>query len=247
MLQVQNLSAQTAQHRCILQNLSFTVKPGNCLCIIGESGCGKTSTLLSLMGLFEGTLSGKILLDEEDLLAMSEKELCKIRGNTMGMVFQNPRLCLNPVRKIGRQLEDAIAVHQKLGAGKRKQRSIELLKSVALENPEKLYNDYPYMLSGGMGQRVGVAIAIACDPTVVLADEPTSALDPPLHKQIISLFATLKAQGVSLVIATHQKKLVESLADEIIVMQNGKIVEQGAAEELLHSPQHPYTKMFLSD
>lgn len=247
MLEVTGLCAETALHQPILTDLNFSVAPGRCLCIIGESGAGKTSTLLSLLGLFDGTLSGQVRLDGKNLLTLPEKALCEIRGKAIGMVFQNPRLCLNPVRKVGRQIEDALAVHQKLPRKVRTQQALELLDRVALSNPETVYHAYPHMLSGGMGQRVGVAIAIACNPQIVLADEPTSALDPTLHKQVIALFCSLKAQGTSLIVATHQKKVVEALADEIAVMRQGRMVELAPAASILTAPQHPYTRALVAD
>lgn len=246
MLTVSNLSTAYGP-LTVTQGLSFTVEAGRTTCLIGESGCGKTVTLLSLLGLSGGKASGSVRLNGEELLTLPEKAWRQVRGKQMSMVFQEPQSALNPVMTVGRGLCELIAAHQKLPAAQLRRKAVELMLTVGLPAPETLFERYPHELSGGMRQRVLIAGALAHSPKLVLADEPTSALDVTIRAQMTDLFGRLKRErGCSFLIATHDLALVRRLADWVLVMYAGEMVEQGAAAEVLAVPRHPYTKALLA-
>jgi peptide/nickel transport system ATP-binding protein/oligopeptide transport system ATP-binding protein len=230
---------------------SFEVRKGETVCLVGESGCGKTVSALTTLGLIPqppGQIAGgKILFKDESLLDLSEAGMQKIRGNHIAMVFQEPMTSLNPVFTIGEQIQEAIAVHEHVGENEVRQRCVRLLKDVGIPLPEERLGDYPHQLSGGQRQRVMIAMALACDPDVVIADEPTTALDVTIQAQILDLFGEIQAnRDMSLLYITHDLGVVANIADRIYVMYAGIITEQGDASAIFHRPQHPYTRGLLA-
>ena len=246
MLTVSNLSTVYGS-LTVTQGLSFAVEAGHTVCLIGESGCGKTVTLLSLLGLSGGRVSGSVHLEGEELLSLPEKAWRQVRGKQISMVFQEPQSALNPVMTVGRGLCELIAAHKKLPAAQLRREAIALMLTVGLPAPETLFERYPHELSGGMRQRILIAGALAHSPKLVLADEPTSALDVTIRAQMTDLFGRLKRErGCSFLIATHDLALVRRLADRVLVMYAGQLVEQGEAARVLAAPRHPYTKALLA-
>lgn len=229
----------------ILNGVDFTVKKGETLCIVGESGCGKSLTSLSIMGLLPKSgevREGEILFNGEDLTKKTQKEMSHIRGNDISMIFQEPMTSLNPVHKIGRQVAESVRLHQKLNKKEAEQRAVEMLRLVGIPSPEKRIHNYPHELSGGMRQRVMIAMALSCNPKLLIADEPTTALDVTIQAQILDLMEKLKAEmDMSIVMITHDLGVVSEIADKVIVMYAGKIVEYSSMRELFDNPLHPYT------
>jgi oligopeptide/dipeptide ABC transporter ATP-binding protein len=230
---------------------SFEVCKGETVCLVGESGCGKTVSALTTLGLIPqppGEIAGgKVLFRDKSLLDLSEAGMQKIRGNHIAMVFQEPMTSLNPVFTIGDQIQEAIAVHEAVDEDEVRQRSVRLLKDVGIPLPEERLGDYPHQLSGGQRQRVMIAMALACDPDVVIADEPTTALDVTIQAQILDLFGEIQAnRDMSLLYITHDLGVVANIADRIYVMYAGIITEQGDASAIFHLPQHPYTRGLLA-
>jgi oligopeptide/dipeptide ABC transporter ATP-binding protein len=228
-----------------VDGISFTVEPGRVLGIVGESGCGKSVTSLSIMGLLPkktATTTGSIVFDGRDLITVSSDEMRQIRGDEMAMIFQDPMTSLNPVYTIGWQLEEAVMLHRDVSRGVAHERSRAMLEAVGIPSPGERLKSYPHELSGGMRQRVMIAMALINDPKLLIADEPTTALDVTTQAQIIDLIRSLNAEFESAVIMiTHDLGVVAELCDEVIVMYAGKVVEQGTVFEIFEKPQHPYT------
>ncbi len=233
-----------------VDGVSFSLDKGKILGIVGESGCGKSMTSLSIMRLLnEGAgckLSGQILFEGTDLLQLTEKELRRIRGNQISMIFQEPMTSLNPLFTIGDQIMESVMLHQ--GANKKtaRDKAIEMLQLVGIPSPEQRVDVYPHQLSGGMRQRVMIAIALACNPKLLIADEPTTALDVTIQAQILDLMRKLREElGTSIILITHDLGVVAEMVDEIAVMYCGKVVEQADVHSLFEAPQHPYTRGLL--
>src|SRR5574339_1061608 len=229
-----------------VDGVSFEVYPGEVLGLVGESGCGKSVTSLSIMRLISkpGKIdAGEILLDGENLLQYSEDEMVKIRGNRISMIFQQPQTALNPVFKVGDQLAEVLNVHQDLGKDAGWKRAIELLKMVGVPDPERRVEAYPHELSGGMAQRVMIAMALACVPELLIADEPTTALDVTIQAQILDLMRDLRREmGTSVILITHDLGVVAEMAERVAVLYAGEIVEQTDVYSLFDQPLHPYTQ-----
>lgn len=233
-----------------VRNVSFSVNKSETLCIVGESGCGKSITSLSIMGLLpsNGSIkSGSIQLEGTDLTKLTTDELRKIRGNKISMIFQEPMTALNPVITIGYQLREPLMIHQKLSKQEVNQKGIELLKQVGIPYPEKRMTQYPHELSGGMRQRVMIAISLACTPGLLIADEPTTALDVTIQSQILDLIHELQDElGMGVIMVTHDMGVVAEIADKVMVMYAGEKIEEGPVEEIFNHPSHPYTRGLLS-
>ena len=256
LLQVENLSVEFATRRGplrALDQISFELSAGDTLGIVGESGCGKSITSLAVMGLLPPNgrvTNGKITLQREagpaSLLDFPESELRLLRGKTLSMIFQDPMTSLNPSFTVGFQIEETIRAHEGGTAASIRNRTIELLKLVGIPAPEERLNSYPYQLSGGMSQRVMIAMAIACRPQLLIADEPTTALDVTIQAQILDLLKRLqKETGMALILITHDLGVVAETSDRIAVMYAGQIVETGKTSDVLSRPQHPYTEALL--
>ena len=229
-----------------VDGISFSIKRGTTMGLVGESGCGKSITSLSIMQLVEippGKIeSGEILYEGEDLLKKSKDEMRKIRGGEIAMIFQEPMTSLNPVFTVGQQIMEALTLHTDLDKAAAKERAIEMLKLVKIPLPEKRFNEYPHQLSGGMRQRVMIAMALSCNPKLLICDEPTTALDVTIQAQILDLINELKEKlGTSIMMITHDLGVIAEVADDVMVMYAGKIVEYGDADEIFENPKHPYT------
>ncbi|MET3942437.1 peptide/nickel transport system ATP-binding protein [Paenibacillus sp. PvP094] len=228
-----------------VDDVSFSLKAGETLCIVGESGCGKSVTSLSILRLLgrSGYISsGSIRFDGKDLAELPEQELVKLRGKEISMIFQDPMSSLNPVFTIGNQLTETIRLHLGMRAKEAKQYAVSLLKQVGFPRAEQLLGQYPHTLSGGMKQRVMIAMALACRPKLLIADEPTTALDVTIQAQILSLMKQIREEtGTSIMLITHDLGVVAEMADRIIVMYAGQVVEEAEVYELFDHPEHPYT------
>lgn len=229
-----------------VNDVSFQLGTGEVLGIVGESGCGKSVTSLSIMGLVPAPhgqiVSGEIFFKGEDLTQVSKKRYRQIRGNEISMIYQDPMSSLNPVFTVGSQLIEAILTHQKMSKRMAKSKAVDLLKTVGLPRAEALVDEYPHQLSGGMCQRVMIAMAMACEPEVLIADEPTTALDVTIQAQILDLMRRLNQEHhMSIMLITHDLGVVAEICDRVVVMYAGKIVEEGTVEEIFHQPKHPYT------
>ncbi len=234
-----------------VDGVSFSVRREETVCLVGESGCGKTVTALSLLGLIPrppGEIAGgRILFNSQNLLDFTETQLQAVRGNQIAMVFQEPLSSLNPVFTIGYQIEEAIGIHESISGDELAARCVKLLKSVGIPSPEERINDYPHQLSGGQRQRVMIAMALACNPALVIADEPTTALDVTVQSQILKLFAKLqKTHSMSILYITHDLGVVTKVADRVYVMYAGTIVEQGLKKSIFDNSRHPYTRALLA-
>ena len=247
-----NIEARTrAGTLKVVNDLSFTIKKSETLCVVGESGCGKSVTALSLMSLLpEGILkvsSGDILFDNINLAQLSEAELEGIRGNEISMIFQEPMTSLNPLFTVGEQVSEVIRRHKNLNKEKAWASAVELLDAVKIPNPDKRAFDYPFQLSGGQRQRVMIAIALACQPKILIADEPTTALDVTIQAEILALINMLKQEtGTAVMFITHDMAVVAQMADRVVVMHPGQKVEEGTVHEIFNNPQHEYTKSLLA-
>ncbi len=233
-----------------VDGVSFSVGTEEVLGMVGESGCGKSVTSLAIMRLLPippaRIVSGKVFFDGKNLLELSEAEMRKIRGNAISMIFQEPMTSLNPVITVGKQIAEAITAHQNVSPEEAKKKAIELLRLVGIPNPEKRYNDYPHQMSGGMRQRAMIAMALACNPRLLIADEPTTALDVTVQAQILDLIAQLKKTfGMSVLLITHDLGVIAEMCDRVIVMYAGQIVEEAPCVDLFESPLHPYTEGLL--
>lgn len=234
-----------------VDDVSFSVKPGQTVGIVGESGCGKSVTSLSIMGLIPtppGRIaSGEIRFKGKNLVGLPASEMRKIRGNQISMIFQEPMTSLNPVFTIGNQIMEAVMLHQKLSKNEAKEKAIEMLRLVGIPAPERRINEYPHQLSGGMRQRVMIAMALSCNPSVLIADEPTTALDVTIQAQILELIKSLREKlQMAVVLITHDLGVVAETCDYVVVMYAGKVVEEGTAEDIFYRPSHPYTKGLLN-
>jgi len=231
-----------------VEGVSFEVAPGEIVGLVGESGCGKSVTSLSILGLHEkpaGRASGSIRLGEQELLGLANAELRRVRGNRISMIFQDPLSSLNPYLRVEEQLGEVLELHLGLKGQAARRRMLESLKQVGIPGEERL-RAYPHQLSGGMRQRVCIAMALLCDPEVLIADEPTTMLDVTIQSQILQLLRDLRKQrGMSILFITHDLGVVAELCDRVVVMYAGRIVEQGPTSELLNNPLHPYTEALL--
>ncbi|WP_350344395.1 ABC transporter ATP-binding protein [Proteinivorax tanatarense] len=234
-----------------IDGVNFDVEPGETLGIVGESGCGKSVTSLSVMRLIPnppGKIEdGEITFDGKDLLSLSEAEMRKLRGNEMSMIFQEPMTSLNPVYTVGDQITEAIKLHQGKAHKEAVKHAIEMLTLVGIPLPEKRVNEYPHQLSGGMRQRVMIAMALSCNPKLLFADEPTTALDVTIQAQILELMKKLKRElGTSIILITHDLGVIAETVDRVIVMYAGRVVEEAPVKEIFKSPMHPYTQGLLN-
>jgi peptide/nickel transport system ATP-binding protein len=255
LLSIKNLSIQFNQDGTLssaVSHNSFDVAAGELVAIVGESGSGKSVTALSILQLLpkQAVVNGEILFGQEeavDLLKLSHKKINSIRGNKIAMIFQEPMTSLNPVFTCGYQVMEAIQLHQKVNKETARQKTIELFEKVKLPEPENLLSRYPHELSGGQKQRVMIAMAMSCNPAILIADEPTTALDVTVQKTILELIKSLQEQNnMGVIFITHDLGVVADIADKILVMHKGEIVEQGFTKDILHAPQHPYTKALLA-
>ncbi len=253
-LSVRNLSTCFKTDQGVVtavDEMSFDLCPGETLGIVGESGCGKTVTAKSIMRLLPEHLSffkdeSDIQFEDTNLATADEGTMRDVRGNKIAMIFQEPQTALNPVFTIGWQLDEALKYHTKLARQERRQRAIEMLKLVEMPNPQRRLREYPHQLSGGMRQRVLIAIALCCEPDILIADEPTTALDVTIQAQILRLMEDLKQKtGAAIMLITHDLGVVAQTCDRVIVMYAGRIIEQAPIREIFHHPQHPYTKALL--
>jgi oligopeptide/dipeptide ABC transporter ATP-binding protein len=229
-----------------VDDVSYSVDRRQTLGVVGESGCGKSVTALSIMRLIPDPpgriVSGQVLFDGKDMLTLSEEEMRHIRGNKIGMIFQEPMTSLNPVFTIGDQIEESILLHQKVTKAEAKEKTIEMLRLVGIPAPEQRYGEYPHQLSGGLRQRVMIAIALSCNPSILIADEPTTALDVTVQAQILDLINRLQQElGMGVVLITHDLGVIAETADNVAVMYASHIVEYSNVDEIFHNPIHPYT------
>lgn len=253
LIEIKNLSTHFQSEAGTVKavdGISFRINEGETVCIVGESGCGKSITAMSIMGLVEGphgkVVDGEINFCDKDLLKISKEELRKIRGNEISIIFQEPMSSLNPVITIGKQIMEPLMIHQKMNKKQAHKRAIELIKMVGIPRAEQIANSYPHELSGGMLQRIMIAIAISCEPKLLIADEPTTALDVTIQAQVLETLRKSKEQSnMSIMLITHDLGVVAEMADYVIVMYSGKIVEEGEVVELFNNPKHPYTKGLL--
>ncbi|MEC2159757.1 ABC transporter ATP-binding protein [Virgibacillus halodenitrificans] len=232
-----------------VDGVSISVKKGEAVAIVGESGCGKSVTSNSIMGLVQKPgriVGGEIWFDNKDLTKIPEREYRKLRGDRISMIFQEPLTSLNPVFTIGNQLDEILILHKKLSKKQAKLESIKMLKKVGIPRPEKVYKSYSHSLSGGMRQRVMIAIALSCDPELLIADEPTTALDVSIQAQILHLMRQLsKEYNTAIIMITHDLGVVAEVADRVVVMYAGRVVEEGDVFTIFKNPKHPYTKGLL--
>lgn len=254
LLEVKNLKTYFYTDEGVVKSVddvSFDVEKGKTLGIVGESGCGKSITSLSIMQLVETPpgkiVGGEIIYQGENLLEKNKNQMRKIRGGEIAMIFQEPMTSLNPVFTVGKQIMEALRLHTDLDKEKAKERAIEMLKLVKIPLPEKRFNEYPHQLSGGMRQRVMIAMALACNPKLLIADEPTTALDVTIQAQILKLMNDLKEKtGTSIMLITHDLGVVAQMADHVNVMYAGKVVETAPVFEIFKNPKHPYTKGLMA-
>jgi peptide/nickel transport system ATP-binding protein len=248
LLEVNDLNVRFATEDGIVQavdGVSFELERGKVLGIVGESGSGKSVTAMTLMGLTRGVnarFEGEVLYKGTDLLQVSDAGMQSYRGNELGMIFQDPMTSLNPVYRIGEQIVEAIQAHESVDKRTARSRTIELLRQVGIPNPETRVDDYPHQFSGGMRQRAMIAMALSCNPSILIADEPTTALDVTIQAQIVELISRLKDDFDSAVVfITHDLGVIADIADEIIVMYAGRVVERGSKRDVFYDPQMPYT------
>src|SRR5215469_8312441 len=253
LLEVENLQTHFRTPEGInraVDGVSFHVDEGETLAIVGESGCGKSVTSMSLMRLIPeppGKISGAIRFRGKDLLKLSDREMREIRGNDISMIFQEPMTSLNPVLTVGRQIGETLRLHQRLDRDAAEKRAVELLALVGIPEPARRVREYPHQLSGGMRQRVMIAISLACNPRLLIADEPTTALDVTIQAQILQLMLDLKRRvGAAVILITHDLGVVAEVAERVMVMYAGRKVEEAPVAELFRSPRHPYTRGLLS-
>ena len=253
LLEVRNLKTYfISKHRTVkaVDGVDFTVYKGKVLGIVGESGSGKSMTSLSIMRLipppYGKIVEGMVKFEGVNLAELSEKKMNDIRGNKISMIFQEPMSALNPVLKIGVQVDEVLIRHKNLSKSEARRKSIQLLQSVGFPRAEEVVNDYPHQLSGGMRQRAMIAMAMACEPSVLIADEPTTALDVTIQAQVLDLMRDLKDQtGTAIVLITHDLGVVADMADDMIVMYGGQVVESGSADDIFNTPLHPYTRALM--
>lgn len=252
LLEARNLKTYFATRRGEIRSVddvSFTVERGETLSLVGESGCGKSVTALSIMRLVSAPgriVGGEILFEGRDLLKLNEDEMRAIRGDDIAMIFQDPMISLNPVISVGEQIAEAIRLHRKVSKREAWNQTIDGMRDVAIPSPETRAKNYPHEMSGGMRQRVMIAMALACDPKLLIADEPTTALDVTIQAQILDLLNELREKrNLALLLITHDLGVVAETADRVAVMYAGKIVEEASAKDLFNRPRHPYTEGLL--
>lgn len=253
LLKVEGLQVQFQTKKGVntsVDGVSFSIGKGEILGIVGESGCGKSVTSLSILQLL-GTNAkisqGSIKLSGRELLGLSEEEMCKIRGNEIAMIFQDPMTALNPTLTIGEQLIEPLVIHQGYSKADARKEAVEVLKKVGIAAPEKRMKEYPHQLSGGMRQRVMIAMAVSCAPKLLIADEPTTALDVTIQAQILELMLELRQNmETAIILITHDMGVVAETADNILVLYAGKVVEYGSVKNIFNAPKHPYTQGLLS-
>jgi microcin C transport system ATP-binding protein len=246
-LEVRNLSIDFGARR-VVHDVSFEIEAGERLALVGESGSGKTVTALSLLRLYESArLTGEILFEGRSVLAMPENELHALRGRDIAVVFQEPMTALNPVMTVGDQIAESLQLHQRLATDEARRGGVEAMQRVGIEEPERRARSYPHQLSGGQRQRAMIAMALACNPRLLIADEPTTALDATIRLQILELLDRLRAEGgMSLLLITHDLNIVRRFAERVAVMERGVIVEQGPTREIMHAPRHAYTQKLVA-
>ena len=248
-LEIKDLTV-SFDERTVVDNVSYTLWRGKTLGIVGESGSGKSVSSLAIMGLLpkNATVSGSAVLDgQTDLLALDEAGFRAVRGSRIAMIFQEPMTSLNPVQKCGEQVVEMLRLHENVDHKEARRRTIELFEEVLLPRPEKIFDSYPHEISGGQKQRVMIAMALICNPDIIIADEPTTALDVTVQKTILELLRDMQRKhDIAVIFITHDLGVIAQVADEIAVMYHGKIVEQGDANAILHSPQHSYTQGLLA-
>lgn len=232
--------------QAILENVNFKVHQGETLAVVGESGCGKSMTALSIMGLLPRSVSidsGKVIFGGKDLAGMSRKEIDQVRGKDIAMIFQEPMTSLNPSFTIGNQLAEVLKIHTNLQPNERKERVVELLSQVGIPDPEGKIKAYPHELSGGMRQRVMIAMALACNPKILIADEPTTALDVTIQAQVLDLLSEVQSRyRMAVMLITHDLGVVAETCQRVIVMYAGQVIEEAFVEDLFEQPLHPYTR-----
>ncbi len=249
LLEVRGLAINITTRKKVLaavRSVAFHLDQGECLCLVGESGCGKSLTALAIMGLLPTPpieiSQGEIVFRKRNLLTLSQEEMCRVRGREIGMVFQEPMTSLNPVFTVGFQIEEALAAHKPLSKKERKEAVLDIMSQVGLPRPADLYGSYPHELSGGLRQRVMIAMALVCGPALLIADEPTTALDVTIQAQILGLLQTLQERkGLGLMLITHNLGVVAQIAHRVLIMYAGRIVEEAPVNELFELPLHPYT------
>jgi len=234
-----------------VDDVSFQVRAGRTLAIVGESGCGKSVTALSIMRLIpdsNGRIEqGRIELEGEDLLALPLRDMRDVRGNQISMIFQEPMTALNPVVSVGRQIMEVFRIHRGLSRKQAREAAIQALRTVRMPDPERRVDEYPFQMSGGMRQRVMIAMALACEPRLLIADEPTTALDVTIQAQILRLMKQLQEErGTAIVFITHDLGVVAEIADEVVIMYAGRVVERGSVLRIFEQPAHPYTRGLMS-
>ena len=252
-LRVENLSTEFRTKAGVaraVDDLSFELNPGEILAIVGESGSGKSVTSLSIMGLVpapHGRIAGgRVLFEGRDLTTLGDREMQKLRGASLSMIFQEPMTSLNPVLSIGRQMTEGIMQHRGVTAAQARERAVEMMRRVSIPAPEARLKDFPHQYSGGMLQRIMIAIAMSCDPKVLIADEPTTALDVTIQAQILQLMREMRDRtGAAMVLITHDMGVVAEMADRVVVMYCGRKVEEGSVENVFGRPRHPYTRGLL--
>ena len=253
-LEVRDLKTQFNTENGVVtavDRVSFSIKKGETLCIVGESGCGKSVTSMSLLkllpkhvGIYGG---GQVHFKGRDILQLTDEEMCQVRGKEIAMIFQDSMTALNPVLTIGKQLMETIGVHQKLSKEERRAKAIRLLEKVGIPSPEYRMKEYPHEISGGMRQRVMIAMALASDPSLLIADEPTTALDVTIQAQIIELMQALKKEtGAAILLITHDLGVVAEMADTVLVMYAGQVMEYADTRSIFKEPKHPYTRGLMA-
>jgi peptide/nickel transport system ATP-binding protein len=253
-LKIENLTVKLpagADREFAIEDVSLHVDKGEIVCVVGESGSGKSVTAFTIMGLIPrkelSPVAGKILLEGEDLLSKDNSEMRKFRGSRIGMIFQEPMTALNPVMKVGRQIEELLTIHTKHSEQERKKIILEAMDAVKLPDPAKIFNTYPHQLSGGQRQRIMIAMALVLEPNLLIADEPTTALDVTTQAEVLALVKEIqRIKGMGVLFITHDFGVVADIADRVVVMQNGLVVEEGSRDKILHSPEHPYTQMLIN-
>ncbi|WP_129688917.1 ABC transporter ATP-binding protein [Gottfriedia acidiceleris] len=253
LLKVEDLSIKFKSRQGVVQaveGVGFDIEQGHSLGIVGESGSGKSVTSLAIMGLLQNAvadITGKIQFEDVDLLTSSPEDMRKMRGKSVSMIFQEPMTSLNPLHTCGKQIMEPILLHQKVSKNEAKQTAIELLRMVGIPSPEQRFHEYPHQMSGGMRQRIMIAIALACEPKLLIADEPTTALDVTIQAQILDLMNRLmKKRDMSMILITHDLGVVKEMCDQVVVMYTGQIVEKSPTAAVFSEPLHPYTKGLLN-
>ena len=252
LLDLQHLAVtfDAARNTRVVDDVSFTLAAGETLGLVGESGSGKSVTAFSILRLLQPPgqiVNGRILFEGQDLLTLSERNMRAVRGARISLIFQEPMTALNPVMRVGDQVAEALTAHNMASRSEARHRAVELLEAVRIPDPTRRARDYPHQLSGGMRQRVMIAIALACRPPLVIADEPTTALDVTIQAQMLDLIRRLQAEfGLALLLITHDFGVVAEMADRVAVMKAGRIVETGPVREILRTPSHEYTRQLLA-